>query len=101
MAIAIGMGTASPGTTSDLHVLRSTGNAALRLQTTAADAADWIFRAQDNGQFQFRDNASGTIPFRLGKGANSNLLNVGMDATGATTVANAVRAPMPGLLRNA
>ncbi len=85
---SIGIGTDSPA--EEIHVKRSSGNAALRLETTDSTGADWIVRAQNNGSLQIRDDNATTIPMRVGPGAQSNLLNVGMSADGSTADTDAI-----------
>ncbi len=84
----IGVGTDSPA--EEIHVKRTSGNAALRLETTDSTGADWIVRAQGNGSLQIRDDNAATIPMRVGMAAQNNLLNVGMSADGSANDADAV-----------
>ena len=85
---SIGMGTDAPA--EEIHVMRSSGNAALRLETTESTGSDWIVRAQNTGSLQIRDDNAGTIPVRVGMAAQSNLLNVGMNADGTADDADAI-----------
>ena len=84
----IGFGTENPE--EELHVKRTSGNAALRLETTDATGGDWIVRAQNNGSLQIRDDNNSMIPMRIGAAAQNNLLNIGMSADGTTDDPNRI-----------
>ncbi len=74
----VGIGTFSPDSELDVESNTSPG---LRLTNTGAAGGSWdVFMNSNTGRLNLRNNSTSNIPFKLGPGANNNLLRVGVFA---------------------
>jgi hypothetical protein len=80
----VGVGTSSPDQELDIE---SNADPAFRLSNSAAAGGSWdVFMNSNTGRFNIRDNGTNDIPFKLDPGADNNLLQLGVNASGQVDI---------------